>query len=216
MPAAARRSWYGSGPSPIAYTGCRCRCRSSWTWSPSVRSRWGARCGTRRIGPVETRCTSPSRVTRRPASPSSRSSQVPSSGPPYTSTPSCCQPADEITGVRLELERRRVGVGSDDAYAVVGPPTVGHPPGDDGAVAHHVLMVAEWPAVGLADRGVRGGVEPGGDLGSGVVRGGRGGDERGEVVDVGSHGGHCAEPGARQTASAGCRCEKCPSAPAGS
>ncbi|CPU65718.1 Uncharacterised protein [Mycobacteroides abscessus] len=73
-----------AGPDADAspHTGCVCCCLSSVSPSFAARSRWIASCGMRSRGPVRTRCSSPSAVTRRPASSSSRSSHELSSGPP--------------------------------------------------------------------------------------------------------------------------------------
>ena len=59
------------------------------------------------------------------------------------------------------------------------------------------------PRLGLVQPGEAGIAQPSGRLGHGVVRGGRGGDETGEIVEVGSGGFHVSRVGGRARASGG-------------
>ena len=79
----------GSVPRSRSQTGTRCRCGSRVSPSFTLRSRWIASEGSRSGAPGEPdqRASSPPRSATRPATVSSRSSQVCQSPPPYGSTP---------------------------------------------------------------------------------------------------------------------------------
>ena len=96
------------------------------------------------------------------------------------------QPLRTRGGTRLQLERRRVGVGAEDPERGGRGGAIRLHPGDDCAVAHDDAPTGtRRPLVALLEPLEAGRLEAGGDRCGGVVRRGRVADEVGEVGEVG-------------------------------
>ncbi len=88
-----------------------------------------------------------------------------------------------MSGRGLTFERGRVGVRGEDPHGRTGWGALGHEPGQQRAVAHEVAPAgAVLPRAGLRLLAESRGRKTANALGDCVVRGGRRGDERGEVL----------------------------------